>query len=793
MAPLRDVMSAIQRHCLSNPELKQGDTDWWRTVWHNAAIRNHNPTIRQFTTGHQPTDCHYWLLRKGPIDDPTHLATIEHSGGAALISTANISLDGSTLLSGDSQGGVALWRLSGQGLNRHFHATEVHNDVIVAAMLAGDSTSALTIDNSGVVATWDLDNLGSPVSNRAPVNPHKSEVNATAARGNIAITVDESLFAMWDLENELPSPSIADNPHGDAVFAIEITENRSLAVTSSSDRSVLWDLSGSTPTVITSERRLVLSDDGTTAVTIDSSRTSVWDISNDPADPAPVCFVETAQRTVSLSSDGAKAISVGWDGNIRIWDLRDPSDPVVTMPPLRHLPNKKGRIKSYGNGVWELSPVPFDLFVTGAIASNGEAAISVDTEGVAVFWDLRDPTNPISNSVEATPHYEISDASILDEKSAATVDYNGGLCVLWNVADRTPNRILRTGLPIVQTVVTPSLAMAITVDGSMVVWDLTHPGSEALNLRQRPLNLVALTDDGTRGVGLDQDSGLVLWDLNDPTDPTPTMPTKERPDKVAVNSSCTTAIIASHDGTIAIWDLRDPTTTPIKQNPHEHTKRVDTIALSGDGNTAITTDGRNTNVVVWDLRDPTNPTFTTIKQKPHERVSSAVLSHDGTTAITTDLRNTNVVVWDLRDPTNPTSTTIKQNPHERVSSAVLSHDGTTAITTDLRRNAPLVVWDLRDPTNPTTTTIKQNPHEGTTEVDEIVLSGDGTTAITTDGRNTLVVWDLSERPPSVVGRFATNGLLGDRPIIFESPYLVAIANEFEIFRPSSKGLSGPSL
>ena len=65
MVPLRHVVSALQRHCMSPPDLKRNDIDWCRTVWHNAAIRSHNADMREFTRRNQPKDSPYWRLEAG--------------------------------------------------------------------------------------------------------------------------------------------------------------------------------------------------------------------------------------------------------------------------------------------------------------------------------------------------------------------------------------------------------------------------------------------------------------------------------------------------------------------------------------------------------------------------------------------------------------------------------------------------------------------------------------------------------------------------------------------------------
>ena len=184
---LPDIISAVQRHCINQAVRKEGDIGWWRTDWHNAAIRNHNPSIRTFAAEWPPTNSNYWRLETAPIDDPMHRATLTHPSNAPITASA-MSIDGTTAITGDRAGTIAVWNLSGFAVTRHTPNTP-HTRRITDTTVSANGTTAITGDAAGTIAIWNL-------------NDDRLDLTGTTAISNIrAVAISDRSAAIMSTGN----------------------------------------------------------------------------------------------------------------------------------------------------------------------------------------------------------------------------------------------------------------------------------------------------------------------------------------------------------------------------------------------------------------------------------------------------------------------------------------------------------------------------------------------------------------------------------------------------------------
>jgi len=202
--------------------------------------------------------------------------------------------------------------------------------------------------------------------------------------------------------------------------------------------------------------------------------------------------------------------------------------------------------------------------------------------------------------------------------------------------------------------------------------------------------------------------------------------------RVTLSSDGTKAYVADDDNGLVVIDISDPT-NPTKLGLYDTAGRAYGVTLSSDGIKAYVADYDN-GLVVIDISDPTNPT----KLGSYDTAGYAAgvtLSSDGKKAYVADWNN-GLVVIDISDPTNPT----KIGSYDTAGYAwgvTLSSDGSKAYVADGYNG--LVVIDISDPTNPT----KLGSYDTAGRAYGVTLSSDGKKAYVADGYNGLVVIDVS--------------------------------------------------
>jgi len=201
---------------------------------------------------------------------------------------------------------------------------------------------------------------------------------------------------------------------------------------------------------------------------------------------------------------------------------------------------------------------------------------------------------------------------------------------------------------------------------------------------------------------------------------------------VAMSGDGLTAISGSRDHTVRVWDLGTGRCSAVLQG---HTHDVESVGLSVDGRKAISGSSDGT-VRVWDL---STGQCSAVLQGHTDRVTSVGLSVDGRTAISGGVDET-VRVWDL---SSGGCTAVLEGHTDRVTSVGLSVDGRTVISGSV--DETVRVWDL---SSGGCTAVLEGHTNG---VSSVAMSVDGRTAISgsrdqaISGKSrdqTVRVWDL---------------------------------------------------
>ena len=336
-----------------------------------------------------------------------------------------LSADGRTLVAGNNDGGVALWRV--EETVRPL-PTPLDLPAGYALALSPDGRTLAVGDDSSNVRLWDitgrgrLRRLGGPLPGTSPED--KASTMYFSQDGRVLVFMGNSVLRVWDITRRtaprvLPTPAagayVGDRllaaatvrPDGAALAVVEkglwvagtgkgvvhrlpgmpvpvsaafSPDGTVLAVGVGVGQLWLWDLDDPAhprllgkPRTGHSEPITMLAFDraaGLLATASNGDRTvHLWDL-KDPAHPAGVPLPgQTARPTaMSFTPDDKTLVVGGNDGTLRLWDLTSPANPHTIGSPLVHSDNS---------------------LTTVAVTPDGRTVFTYDSyDETARAWDL---------------------------------------------------------------------------------------------------------------------------------------------------------------------------------------------------------------------------------------------------------------------------------------------------------------------------------------------------------------------------------------------------------------------
>ncbi|WOE72645.1 DUF5011 domain-containing protein [Hydrogenimonas thermophila] len=228
---------------------------------------------------------------------------------------------------------------------------------------------------------------------------------------------------------------------------------------------------------------------------------------------------------------------------------------------------------------------------------------------------------------------------------------------------------------------------------------------------------IALSSDGTKAYIADDNGGLQIVDVSDPTNPIiiGNVDTPSYASGVALSSDGTKAYIADGLSGLQIVDVSDSANSTIIGNI-DLAGYASAVALSYDGTKAYVANVIN-GLQIVDVSDPANPII--IGNIDTEHALEIALSSDDTKAYVAD-GNGGLQIVDVSDPTNPTIIG-NVDTLNYASAVALSSDNTVYIAD----GSSLQIVDVSDPTNPV-------------EIKNISVSPESTLSVTLSSDETKV-------------------------------------------------------
>ncbi|GAA2852028.1 hypothetical protein Acy02nite_35800 [Actinoplanes cyaneus] len=589
------------------------------------------------------------------------------------------------------------------------HHAGALGDVSDVVWLAGQTVA--TVGAGTTVVLWDVANPA------GPVHLATLEAGATAATslvaspdGRTVAVVDGRSAALWNVAD--PARPVRLAPLTDAAGIVSLAfspDGRTVATGTSDKDSVLWDISGGVPVVLSTLQdayRLQFTSDGRNAVTSGAIAT-VWDVA-DPAHPvagaklAPSFGEPFADARIEVDPKlPVVAVEAGGD-YVALWDLTDPAHP------------QPGASKLAVTGKAHLSAMRF--------SADGRTLAFADAAGTTVLWNVEPGDWPWLSTRLATlstPGGPVRSLGFSGDGRTLITAGARRTATLWSVKGpfaRDATAVLPGPVP--QKIVGLAFGaggrslIAAGRKGGAMSWDVTDPAGpvrgDAVPLPGGTVEGITLSPDGGTLAVAGTDATVTLLDLSRPAAP-PTLATIK--DGTAAVAAVTfapdgrTLAVGRSDGTTTLWDLTVPD-RPARLAALPLRAPISAIAFTPDGRTMAV--GESNYVAMVDVTKPAAPAqLTSVQLKDYAYAANALaFSPDGRT-LAAGADNATTMLWDVADPAQPYLTGTLVGHTNQVLWVAFGPDGRTLASASL--DNAMMLWDVADPVSPIPYALMKSP------------------------------------------------------------------------------------
>jgi WD40 repeat protein len=563
-------------------------------------------------------------------------------GGTRLLST-----DGETLLAwdvGDPENPALLGKLD---------STAPVLDVAVGP----DQSRFITTHPGGSAQMWQLTD-GSPRSLGSAVVADGRAIRRVlpfGAGGTIAFSVEGGItFWNWTVPGApamLGAIDLGDWKRGEAAIS---PDGALLAVSLDSiDQNIqLWDVrdpSAAAPvddpfTTESGDGGLAFSPDGTTLASAGFDGTTIlWDVRR-PDVAVPIGDPLTGHRSlvvgVAYSADGRYLFTTGIDGTVMIWAGTDGDAP--------------SRIGA------ELTGHDDDVEAL-ALSHDGTLLASGGGDTTVRLWDFSDVHRPVLLPAELMGNVDVADLDFAPDRPLLAVGGADESLVFWDLTDldhparlpfTLPGRSELTGTASVRFSPRGKL-LAVADRTTVALWDVSDPRQprqigDPLDTGPGYVLTLAFSPDGRRLAAGSADQAARVWDVSDPERPNlvgaPLGGSVDLVTSVAFDPSGAILATASED-VLTIWDVSGESPQVVGGPVVTDAGEISDLTFAPDGMTLMS--GGWHSIDLWDVSDRTRPRPLVLPRAEEDDVESVAVTPDGDAAVTTALASEAITVWDL--------------------------------------------------------------------------------------------------------------------------------------------------
>jgi WD40 repeat protein len=564
-----------------------------------------------------------WLVSLSPALTPTTTALKQVlAGHARWVLAVAVSTDGTTAVSGGTDGSVRAWSLATGHVKMVIPGAD--GGAVSSVALTPNALTAASGCADGQIRVWNLDSGKLQTS----LPGHSGAVSSLAIANDGTSMVsggDDGTVRLWDLNTGLECARLTG--HTDGVRSVAITADGKNAISGSRDGSVrVWDLTAECETGILSSHEgpvlaVAVSADGQVAVSGGGDgAVIVWDIPG-RCETAKLTGHIGGVMSVAFSADGQVVVSGGSDdGTVRIWDLC----------------NRRQAAALTGHDGWVRSV---------AVTSEGRLAVSGGGDGTVRVWDLAVNNHPpAATTSDNGPAWAIA---IAQDAALAAIGGANGSMTIWDLeAGCEKAQIVSSTKGAVSSIaITPdgTSLLSGSGDGALMAWDVSGGGRQAFlgDPDGWAWPVVAVAADGTLAISGYGDGTLRIWDVLARKEKAVLVGHRKAVSAIVVTPCGELAASGGDDGTIRVWNLA---TQEEKAVLTGHADWVLSLALSADGKQAVS-GGEDGTVRFWDITTQREKALLARHRRP---VRSVAITADGRLTVA-GCDDGSVRVWDLAE------------------------------------------------------------------------------------------------------------------------------------------------
>jgi WD40 repeat protein len=394
---------------------------------------------------------------------------------------------------------------------------------------------------------------------------------------------------------------------------------------------------------------------------------------------------------VSFRFDGKVMATSNANGEIRLWNITDPNNPV-----------------QIGN------TINIGVTITDVLFSpDGNYLFSSDTNGSIRIWNVSNQdaphqvNSPYSGDIKATYSLALSPSGTLIAAAGDT-----GTVDIWDVSDPNKQGLPRTSL---KSFTSDVMGLAFSPDGKI-------------------LAVSSL------------DKAIDLWSISDPATPIKLMSIStgdKDPYAVAFSPEGTTLAVGLGDGTIAFYNVTDPAAASLRSTVSGQNNSINSLAFNPSG-TLLASASTDNSIKVWNVEDLQNITEVGFALNGHSgQVNRVTFSPDGTMLASTG-GDKETILWSISSPVNsPLNGSVPCDSHGNVVVA-LNPDGKTLATGE--KDSSLTLWDISDPSTPRH--LGKPLTNKCARIWSLASISDGNTITSSYGDHSTIIWNIGT--PSLI-------------------------------------------
>jgi MYXO-CTERM domain-containing protein len=518
-------------------------------------------------------------------------------------------------------------------------------------------------------------------------------------------SLDQHIKA-WDLDNGKQLTALLS--HFDRVVSVAISPDQKLIATASAAHPdiVLWDantqklaatLKGHTFGV----REVAFSPDGQLLASAGTDRAvRIWNV-RDGSNPHTIDAHRSIVGGVAFSPDGKLLASASWDGYIRISNSADASLAI--------------EINAHSGAITSI-----------CFNRDGTLLASVSTDQTARVWMV--PSGKLVREITGHSDWLLGCAFNHDSSILATTGWEREI-KLWKMADGSLLRTLSGHTSVVRQVTfSPDGAKlaSASYDQTARIWDIsTGQILRSIYPRNQYVSSVQFSSDAKLLLTGTWDGNADIWDISELT-PLLSIPAHNQAiHALALHPDGSLLASAGVDHTVKLWHKRD---AKLMHTLKAHTRSVNVLAFNRDGSllASAADDGLT---IVWQTNNPTAPLRSFGGHLDH--IASIAFNPDSTLLATASWDGS-IKIHHIQSG-KLVRTLLAHN--QRVLS-VAFHPQTSHIAAGLS-SGEIAFWDLSDGK-----ALKQLKSHSA-GVTAIRFSGDGSALFSASHDKTLKLWNLS--------------------------------------------------